>query len=208
MTSQCIAAMVVVLFFLTGCGGSDKPAEEKAAMQAAPDQIEGMTKEVEDMIDQEMAKIQKKETSTFPCSLFPQEELETLVGNSMTPASYAFEHVNEGREGGDARIYRRESCTWLPQEAEGNKVWLNVSLPKHFDSGQVICYPALDYDPDNYSAPKPVSGIGDQAWWSGVGLEVCSAKALISVTVRLAVDDEAHARNIAWTMAEKVLASQ
>jgi len=39
-------------------------------------------------------------------------------------------------------------------------------------------------------------------------LRACSAKAMLEVKIDLTINDEAMARNIAKTMAEKVLASQ
>ena len=80
-----------------------------------------------------------------------------------------------------------------------------MSLPKHFASGPVECEPGSD--------DQKTSGVGDQAWWDyqkffGMGtLRVCSAKAMLEVTVTVPSKDQALARKIAPAMAEKVLAS-
>jgi hypothetical protein len=102
--------------------------------------------------------------------------------------------------------YRSESCDWSAKSERGNEVGLWVSLPKHFDSGKVECSPG--------SATAKISGIGDHAWWeyqtySGMGtLRVCSAKAMLEAKVTTRSKEEAPARTIAQTIAEKVLASQ
>lgn len=157
--------------------------------------------EAQKVIDQQMKRMQEKEAATFPCSLFPQAEIEALVGNRVDKGAYAFNHVIR-----DDHQYKSQSCDWSAAVGNGNEVDLTVSLPKHFASGQVECEPG--------SENQKTTGIGDQAWWDykkffGMGtLNVCSTKALIEVKVTVPSKDEALARKIAQTMAEKVLASQ
>jgi len=209
MTRRWIVVVIVALSVLWGCGGSDRGEQEKAATQLNPGKIAEMSGEAEKIVDQQMEKIQEQEAATFPCSLFPQEEIDALVGNALETGSYTFEHRSE-----EARDYRSESCAWSAKGAEGNEVSLWVSLAKDFDSGQVVCYPPLGAEADNPYAPKKIPGIGDQAWWDydkswGIGtLRVCSPSALMEVKVDLAGDDEAFARKVARAMAEKVLTSQ
>jgi len=161
----------------------------------------GIDKEAQQIIDQQMENVKQKEAAAFPCSLFSQSDIDTLLGNPLDKGSYAFENVSENE-----RRYKRESCSWSALRGEGNEVSLWVALPKHFESGQVECSPGSD--------DRKVSGIGDHAWWEyqkffGMGtLRVCSTKAMLEVKVDLTDNNEAMARNIAQTVAELVLASQ
>jgi hypothetical protein len=151
-------------------------------------------------IGQQMKRAQAKEAATFPCSLFPPAEIAALVGNPLEKGSYAFNHVIRGDH-----EYKSESCDWSASASGGNEVRLSVSLPKHFASGQVECMPGDD--------SQKTTGIGDQAWWDydkllgTATLRVCAAKALVEVKVTVPSKDETTARNIAQSMAEKVLAS-
>lgn len=190
--------MLMGLLFLSSYGSSSAAADEATAPQYSSDQP---NKDAQEIIEQQMETLKQKEASMFPCSLFAQSEIETLVGNPLAKGSYAFNNRFE-----NDRQYKSESCGWSALQGEGNEVSLWVSLPKHFDSGQVGCSPG-----DNN---RKISGIGDQAWWEyqkffGMGtLRVCSSKAMLEVKVDLTSNDEAMARKIAQTMAEKVLASQ
>jgi hypothetical protein len=153
------------------------------------------------IIDQQMKGLKEREAATFPCSLFPQAEIETLVGNPLDKGAYAFNNVIR-----NDHQYKSESCDWSAAGGDGNEVGLTVSLPKHFASGEVECEPGSD--------DQKTSGVGDQAWWDyqkffGMGtLRVCSAKAMLEVKVTVTSKDQALARKIAQAMAEKVLASQ
>lgn len=153
------------------------------------------------IIERQMKSLEEREAATFPCSLFPQAEIEALVGNPLDKGSYAFNNVTT-----NDRRYKSESCDWSAAGGDGNEVGLSVSLPKHFASGEVECVPG--------SGSQNTSGIGDQAWWDyqkffGLGtLRVCSAKAMVEVRVTVTSKDQATARNLAQTVAQKVLASQ
>jgi len=177
------------LAFVCTLGAANAKADEQS------------NKEAQEIINQQMVSLQQKEAATFPCSMFSQSELEALVGNPLDKGSYAFNNVTE-----NDRRYKTESCDWSAAQGEGNEVGLWIALRKHFDSGQVECSPGSD--------DRKISGIGDQAWWEyqkffGMGtLRVCSAKAMLEVKVDLANKDEAKARNIAQTMAKKVLSLQ
>jgi hypothetical protein len=201
MQLRYFAWIVMSLVCLSSCGTSDKAEEETAPGQASPEQIKQQQKEADRIIDQQLANVRKKEASTFPCSLFPAQELEALVGNPLDSGSYAFNHVTE-----NDRSYKSESCDWSAGFGEGNEARLWVSLPKHFASGTVECSPG--------STNSEISGIGDRAWWEymksfGMGtLRVCSGKAMLEVKVRVKSKDEAAARKIAEAMANKVLGSQ
>jgi hypothetical protein len=168
---------------------------------AAAAEGEHINKEAEKVIDQQLNDLQEREAATFPCSLFPQTEIEPLVGNPLDKGSYAFNNVTS-----NGLQYKSESCNWSAAGGSGNEVGLWVSLPKHFASGRVECVPGSDY--------QKTSGIGDQAWWDykkffGMGtLRVCSVKGMLEVKVTVTTKDEALARRIAQTMAEKVLASR
>lgn len=193
--------LAMSLVLLGSCRGApEKPAEETKPAPATPEQIKTEQQAADKIIEQQLASLKRKEASTFPCRLFPQQDVETLVGNRLEAGSYAFNHVSD-----NDRSYRSESCDWSAPFGEGNSARLWVSLPKHFDSGKVECSPL--------SGSKQVSGIGDQAWWDymksfGMGtLRVCSDKAMLEVKVRVKSKDENAARAIADTMAEKVLAS-
>lgn len=186
--------MVVGLVLSFSCGPTHTEAEETG-------QGGQIDKEAQEIIEEQMKSLQEREAATFPCSLFPQAEIEALVGNPLDKGSYTFNHRFE-----DDRQYQSESCDWSAAGGEGNEVDLWVSLPKHFSSGRVECSPGSDN--------RKVSGIGDQAWWEyqeyfGMGtLRVCAAQAMVEVQVDLTGNDEAVARKIAQTMAEKVLASR
>jgi hypothetical protein len=157
--------------------------------------------EAQKIIGQQMKHMQEREAATFPCSLFPQAEIEALVGNPLEKGSYTFNNVITGDH-----QYQSVSCDWSAARNGGNEVDLTVSLPKHFASGQVECEPGSD--------DQKTTGIGDQAWWDyqkffGMGtLRVCSTKAMVMVKVIVPSKDQALARKIAQTLAEKVLASQ
>ena len=180
MTTRWISVVVAALSVLWGCGGSDKEAQEKAATQVGAEKVEEMSREADKIIDQQMEKIHEQEAATFPCSLFPQEEIEALVGNPLEEGRYTFENRSE-----DGRKYGSESCAWSAKGAEGNEVNLWVSLAKHFDPHQVVCYPPLGAADNNPWAPKKVPGIGDQAWWEyekswGIGTKCPVPKGLPS----------------------------
>ena len=207
MRLRWIAVLGLVLFLWLGCSRSDQSVAERAVTETELEQIEEMTKKAEQIIEQEMDKIQKAEAATYPCSVFPQEELETLIGNPLEKGSYTFVHRSE-----NDREYRSESCSWSAKGAEGNEVSLWVSRAKHFDSGQVICYPPLGAGANNPWAPKRIAGIGDEAWWEyqtsgGIGtLRACSANALVETRIDLTGDDDTFAQHAARTVAEKILA--
>lgn len=201
--------MAAGLVLLCSCGTSDKETAETPSVQSSPAEVEEMTREADQIVGQGMEKMQKQEAATFPCSVFTQEEIEALAGNPLDKGSYMFENRTE-----DDRVYKGESCAWSAKGGQGNEVSLRVSQAKHFDSGQVVCYPALGAEADNRWAPKKIPGIGDQAWWEykkswGMGtLRFCSAKMLAEVHVDLTGDDEAAAEKMARAVAGKVLASQ
>jgi len=190
--------VLMELIFLSSYGSSSSEADEATVTQYPYEQA---NMEAQKIIDQQMEALKQKEASTFPCSLFEQSEIEILVGNPLAKGSYAFNNRFENN-----RQYKSESCIWSPMQGEGNEVSLWVNQPKHYDSGQVECSPGNDN--------RKISGIGDQAWceyqkYFGMGtLRVCSMKAMLEVKVDLTSNDEAMARKIAQTMAEKVLASQ
>lgn len=201
MRLRWVVWMAMSLVVLTSCGTPDKATDEKPPAQATPEQVKQMQQEADKVVEPQMAKLQQKEASTFPCSLFAQQEIEALAGNPLDQGSYTFDHVTD-----DDRTYRSASCDWSPKSAEGNGIDLWVSLPKNFDSGKVECSPG--------STNKEISGIGDRAWWEyqkyfGMGtLRVCSAKAMLEVKVTVTSKEEAAAKRIAQTVTEKVLASQ
>lgn len=196
-----VAGMALSLALLSSCGTPDMETNKATSAPATPERVKEMQQEADKIIEQQMTNLQQKEASTFPCSLFPQPEIEALAGNPLDKGSYTFNHVSA-----NDHTYRSESCDWSAKGGEGNEVGLWVSLPKHFDSGKVECSPG--------SADKQIAGVGDQAWWEyqkffGMGrLRVCSAKAMLEVTVTLTSKEEAAAKTMAQTIAEKVLASR
>lgn len=197
-----ISSMAMSLVLLSSCGPSEKAKDEPTPAPASPEQIRQAQQEADKIIKEQMAKVQQREASTFPCSLFTQQEIEALAGNPLDKGSYALNHVSE-----DDHNYRSQSCDWSAKTTEGNEVGVWVSLPKHFDSDKVEC------SPGSASASK-IPGLGDQAWWEyqksyGMGtLRVCSAKAMLEAKITMKSKEEAPARTIAQTIAEKVLASQ
>jgi Yip1 domain len=154
-------------------------------------------KQAQAIIGQQLKSMQEQEAAKFPCRLFPQAELEALLGNPLDMGSYAFNNVSE-----NDHAYKSESCAWSAAQGQGSEVALWVSLPQHFASGQVECAPG---------AGQAIAGIGDQAWWDfkkyfGMGtLRVCATQAMLEVKVTVAGKDEALARKVAETMAGKVL---
>jgi hypothetical protein len=193
--------MAMTVIVLSACSSPDDSEKQAAVRPTTPAQVEAKQREAERIIDQQMGKMQRKEASTWPCSLFPQPELETLVGNPLDKGSYAFNNVSE-----NDHEYKSESCDWSGKGGSGNEVRLWVSLPKHFKSGRVECSPG--------SANQKISGVGEQAWWDyqkywgGGTLRVCSPEAMLEVKVTVANKDEGTARKIAQTMATKVLESR
>ncbi len=201
MKRRWVGWLAMNLLLLSACGSPEKKSDDTAPAQVTPEQVKKAQQEAEKVIAQQMANVQKKEASTFPCSLFPQAEIEALAGNPLQTGSYTFNHVTH-----DDHEFRSESCDWSAKGGEGNEVGLWVSLPKHFNSGKVECSPG--------SPNTKTSGIGDQAWWDyqkyfGLGtLRVCSDKAMLEVKVDLTSKEEATARAMAEKIAGKVLASQ
>jgi hypothetical protein len=173
--------------------------EASARQQATTAQSAAPEQQAQAIIDQQLQRMQEREAATFPCSLFPQAELEALLGNPLDKGSYAFNNVSD-----NDHSYKSESCAWSAAQGSGNEADLWVSQPKHFVSGQVECSPG---------SGQEISGIGDQAWWNfqkyfGTGtLRVCSTQAMLEVKITMAGKNEAKARKIAGTMAEKVLES-
>ncbi|MEK6775888.1 MAG: hypothetical protein AABY87_03265 [bacterium] len=159
MKTRWMTWMASGLVLLCSCGTSDKETAETPSVQSSAAEVEEMTREADKIVEQEMENMQKQEAATFPCSVFTQEEIEALAGNPLDKGSYMFENRTE-----DDRVYKSESCAWSAKGGQGNEVSLQVSLAKHFDSGQVVCYPPLGAEDDNPWAPKKVSGVGDQAW--------------------------------------------
>jgi hypothetical protein len=204
-----IPVLIAVLLVLISCKGNGDEPKEPAIVQETPESVPDMQEEAGRIIEEQMTKMKKKEASMFPCSVFTQQELESLLGNPLDSGSYAFEHRSE-----DDRQWRSESCGWSGKGEEANEVSLWVSLPKHFDGGKVICYPPPGAGANNPYAPREISGLGDQAWWEyqkswGIGtLRVCSDKALVEVKVDLAGNDEALAERVARSMAGKIISSQ
>lgn len=201
VTGERILWMVIGLWLSMAGGWIHAEADEKGGIQPPSGQVEGIDPQAQKIIDQQMKGLQEREAATFPCSLFPQAEIDALVGNPLDKGSYAFNHRVE-----DDRQYKSESCDWSVVGGEGNEVGLWVSLPRHFASGQVECSPG--------STNRKITGIGDQAWWEyqkyfGMGtLRVCSATAMVEVKVTVENRDEAKAKKIAQTMAERALASR
>ena len=200
MKPRWLACMVMNLVLLSSCGTSDQPKDERKPAAPTPAQVDAAQQEADKIVKQQMANLQKKEASTFPCSVFAQQEIEALAGNPLDKGSYAFNNVSE-----NDHDYKSESCDWSAKGGDGNEVNLWVSLPKHFASGKVECSPG--------DAAKKISGIGEEAWWDyqkyfGMGtLRVCSAKAMLEVKATAKGKDEAVARHIAQTVAGKILAS-
>jgi len=201
MNVKWVVGVAVGLLLLSCYGGAGALFADTAFAQGLPGQGEHIDPEAQKIIDQQMKSLKEQEAATFPCSLFPQAEIEALVGNPLDKGSYAFNNVST-----NDRQYKSESCDWSAAGGGGNEVGLSVSLPKHFASGQVECVAGSDY--------QKTTGIGDQAWWDykkffGMGtLRVCAPKAMVEVKVTVTSKDEALARKIADTMAAKVLASQ
>jgi hypothetical protein len=200
---KCHSAVCVVmsLALLCACGTSEKPKEQAPAPQPTPAQIQQQQKEADKIIDQQLANVKRADAARYPCSLFPQQEIEALVGNPLDAGNYTFNNVSE-----DDHSYKSERCDWSGKGGEGSEAGVWVSLPKHFDSGKVECSPG--------SVNDKISGIGDQAWWhyqkayGMAALRVCSTNAMLEVNVTVKSKEEAAARKIAQTMAEKVLTSQ
>jgi hypothetical protein len=199
MRTSIVSWAVMGMLFLAACSSSNKQASETA--EPTPEQVKAMQREADKIIDQQMTKLQKKEASTWPCSLFSQSEIEALAGNPLDKGSYAFNNVSD-----NDHEYKSESCGWSASGGGSNEISLWVSLPKHFKSGRVECSPG--------STDKKISGIGDQAWWEyqkywGAGtLRVCSEKAMLEVKATMKGAEEAAVRKTAQAVAEKVLASQ
>jgi hypothetical protein len=192
-----IAATMVLV---SSCGKSDGARTEQAPPQPAPDQAKAAQQEADRIVKQQMEKLQQKEASTYPCSVFTQQEIEALAGNPLDKGSYAFNNVFE-----DTHEYKSVSCGWSATSEHANEVTLWVSLPKHFNSGKVECSPG--------AASDKISGIGDQAWWNyqkswGIGtLRVCSEKAMLETKVTMKGQAESAAKTAAQTIAGKVLGS-
>ena len=190
-------AASTVLF--SSCG-SDEARTQQAPPKPAPEQAKEAQREADKIVKQQMANLQQKEASTYPCSVFTQQEIEALAGNPLDTGSYAFNNVSE-----DNHEYKSVSCGWSAKSAEANEVALWVSLPKHFNSGKVECSPG--------AASDKISGIGDQAWWNyqkswGIGtLRVCSEKAMLETKVTMKGKSEPAAKTAAQAIAEKVLGS-
>ena len=201
MKPRWVIWMVMNLALLPSCGAPDKAADQKTPAQAAPGQVKDLQKEADRIVEQQMANLQTKEASTFPCSLFPQQEIERLAGNPLDKGSYTFNNITV-----DDHSYKSESCDWSAKGGQGNEVVLSVSLPKHFKSGAVEC--------EQDHANKKISGPGDQSRWEyvksfGMGtLRVCSAKAMLEVKVTVTSKEEALAKRLAQSVSDKVLASQ
>jgi hypothetical protein len=200
MKRHSVVCVVASLALLGACGTAEQPKEETPLAQSTAQQT-AEQKEAEKIIDQKLAEVKRTDAARYPCSLFPQPEIEALVGNPLETGNYTFNNVSE-----DAHSFKAENCDWSAKGGEGNEAGVWASLPKHFDSGKVECSPGSDSD--------TISGIGDHAWWNyqkayGMGaLRVCSTKAMLEVKVTVKSKEEAAARKMAQTMAERVLASQ
>jgi len=199
--NQRVVWMIMGLGLLAACSSSDNDSDETLSDASNPAQIEQMQQDAQKIIDQQMNRMQQKEAATWPCSLFPQADIEALAGNPLDKGSYTFVNAFE-----DDHQYKREACDWSARGDDGNEISLWVSLPKHFGSGHVEC--------SGGDASKALAGIGDQAWWDyqkywGMGtLRACSDKAMLEVKVTEKGKDEAAAKNTAMKVAGKILASQ
>jgi hypothetical protein len=193
-------SIVASMVLCCSCGKADEARTEQAPPQPASEQAKAAQQEADRIVKQQMANLQQKEASTYPCSVFTQQEIEALAGNPLDKGSYAFNNVFE-----DTHEYKSVSCGWSATSEHANEVTLWVSLPKHFRSGKVECSPG--------AASDKIPGIGDQAWWNyqkswGIGtLRVCSEKAMLETKVTMKGQAESAAKTAAQTIAGKVLGS-
>ena len=188
-------------FFLASCGGP-REEEETTTVPPSSEELSEQMAEADQIIQRELDRQKTESAASFPCSLFEQRELETLLGNPVDSGDHTFEHRSE-----NDRSWRSEACSWSSTEEGGAEMSLWVSRPEHFDSGRVECYSPLD------RAAGELSGMGDSAWWTfdkywGIGtLRACSEKALVEVKITRRGGDEESLESIARTIAERLLSA-
>ncbi|HKY61636.1 MAG TPA: hypothetical protein VJP59_11560 [Gemmatimonadota bacterium] len=191
---------LLAFVLVSACGGGEEPEPAGGGMEAIDAQIE----EAEAIIDRELARVEREEASTFPCSAFTQAEMEALAGDSLAAPMYAFLHKTENES-----AWRAESCDWLEAKEGGTSVSLWVSRPEHFDSGQVECY-WLGGELRTEGL-ESLPGVREARWdFPGFGrgtLRVCADRALVEVLVDRGDEDEGAAFETARGVVEKTLGS-
>ena len=161
----------LLALLISACGGGSDDAAESAAIDSLS---EDDAARVDAIITQALRELQEQEAATFPCSLFTSEEMGEIVGTPVDSGSYTFVNRSE-----DDREWKSEACAWSTQADDNTVVDAWVSLPAHFDSGQVACHPMI--------GATELSGAGRSAWWQymqayGLGtLRVCTDDALLEV---------------------------
>ena len=190
-----LAAALALLF--SACGGGGDDAAETAAIDSLS---EDDAAQVDAIITQALREVQEQEAATFPCSLFTSEEMGEIVGTPVDSGSYTFVNRSE-----DDREWKSEACAWSTQADDNTVVDAWVSLPAHFDSGQVACNPMI--------GATELSGAGRSAWWQymqgyGLGtLRVCTDAALLEVKLdRGQSATETDVQELARRVADQIVA--
>lgn len=126
----------------------------------------------------------------FPCDLVAQNDVSRIVGNPVDPGDAVTTHVTEGQVG-----YTARQCIWgAPIATDGTDARLQVSRAEDNDGADPGCPPIP-------GSSVPVVGLGTSATWSWVDpgtsttvgtLRVCSAPALIEVTITGSTSGDAH----------------
>lgn len=75
------------ILIASACSSSNSPRNERAEPAPTQEQVKAMQNEADKIIGQEMTKMQQREASNWPCSLFPQAELEALAGDPLDQGS-------------------------------------------------------------------------------------------------------------------------
>jgi hypothetical protein len=192
-----IAILAAVLILVTGCGGT---GDETAQTEAIDSLSSEDAAQVDSIISQSLREVAQDEAATFPCNLFTSEEMGEMVGAPVDSGSYTFVNRSEN----DIE-WKSQACAWSTQADDNTVVDAWVSLPAHFDSGEVACHPML--------GATELSGVARGAWWQfmdgyGLGtLRVCTDAALLEVKLdRGTSATEAEVQELARRVADQIVA--
>jgi hypothetical protein len=191
---QRVAILVAVTAACGGGGGSETDEVQIDSLSSED------AAQVDSVITQALREVAEDEATTFPCSLFTSEEIAGMVGTPVDSGSYTFVNRSE-----DDIEWKSQACAWSTQADDNTVVDAWVSLPAHFDSGEVACHPMI--------GATELSGVARGAWWQfmdgyGLGtLRVCTDAALLEVKLdRGESATEAEVQELARRVADEIVA--
>lgn len=187
--------VAISLTAIGACGRSDRGEEPTG--EAIQEDLAAVFREVQPIIDKELAKVDARNAIRFPCTLFTKEAAGTLLDSDVEAPGYTYENRTLNQ---DAWI--SEACLWR-SSVDGPNLSIWVSKPEHFVDGSVSCNGISDAD-------KPEALLGGQAVWTfrkrygWAELLVCRDDGLFHVEIYDGPTGESDSREIAIAVASEI----